>query len=150
MGRPHDFRLTDGTVVDHLPAGTAQRALELLRLPREGPVTVGMNVPSTRHGTKDIIRVEGLVLRKAELDRLALLGRQVTVSIVRGGAVTQKQVLEVPKKIEGVLRCPNPTCITRQEAVRSAFVRVGEYPYRFRCSYCERVTDEASQRGLLP
>ena len=150
MGTPHDFRLTDGTGVDHLPVGTAIRALELLRLPREGPVAVGLNVTSTKHGRKDIIRVEGLALKKAELDRLALLGRQVTVSIVRGGAVTQKQVLDVPKRLEGVLRCPNPTCITRQEAVRTVFVRVGEFPYRFRCTYCERVTDEAAQRGLAP
>ena len=43
---------------------TAARALVILGLPREGPVTVGMNVPSRRHGRKDIIRVEGLELRR--------------------------------------------------------------------------------------
>lgn len=148
--QPDDaFRLTDGTVVDHLPAGSATRALALLRLPREGPVTVGMNVPSRRHGRKDIVRVEGLVLRKRELDRLALLGRQVTVSIVRRGVVTEKQVLEVPARIEGILACPNPTCITRSEAVPTVFHRQGEYPYRFRCHHCERVmAAEDAQRSL--
>lgn len=148
--QPDDaFRLTDGTVVDHLPAGSATRALALLRLPREGPVTVGMNVPSKRHGRKDIVRVEGLVLRKRELDRLALLGRQVTVSIVRRGVVTEKQVLEVPARIEGILGCPNPTCITRSESVPTVFHRQGEYPYRFRCHHCERVmAAEDAQRSL--
>jgi len=148
--QPDDaFRLTDGTVVDHLPAGSATRALALLRLPREGPVTVGMNVPSKRHGRKDIVRVEGLVLRKRELDRLALLGRQVTVSIVRRGVVTEKQVLEVPARIEGILACPNPTCITRSESVPTVFHRQGEYPYRFRCHHCERVmAGEDAQRSL--
>lgn len=141
MPIPNDFRLEDGTVVDHLPAGTAVRALELLGLPREGPVTVGMNVPSKRYGRKDILRVEGLALKKSELDRLALLGRQITVSIVRGGEVKQKQVLQVPKRLEGILRCPNPTCITRSEPVPTRFHRLGEYPFRFRCHHCERVTD---------
>jgi aspartate carbamoyltransferase regulatory subunit len=149
MPIPNDFRLNDGTVVDHLPVGTAARALSLLGLPREGPVTVGVNVPSGRHGRKDIIRVEGLALKKSELDRLALLGRQITVSIVRGGEVKQKQVLEVPPRVEGILACPNPTCITRQERVATVFHRLGDYPYRFRCHHCERVTDgEDAQRSL--
>ena len=149
MPIPNDFRVNDGTVVDHLPAGTAVRALALLDLPREGPVTIGMNVPSTRHGRKDILRVEGLVLRKSQIDRLALLGSQVTVSIVKGGEVRQKQVLEVPQRVEGILTCPNPTCITRQEPVPTVFHRLGAFPYRFRCHHCERVTDGNSVQKSL-
>ena len=93
MVSPQDFRLRDGTVVDHLPVGSSTKALAMLGLPREGPVTVGMNVPSKRMGFKDIIRVEGLELRKSEADRLALLGPSVTVSIVKKGAVARKQRL---------------------------------------------------------
>ena len=149
MPGPSDFRLTDGTVVDHLPVGTGIRALALLGLPREGPVTIGLNVPSTRHGRKDILRVEGLVLKKRELDRLALLGSQVTVSIVERGTVVKKQVLQVPPQVEGILACPNPTCITRVEVVRTVFHRQGEYPFRFRCHHCERVVGgEDAQRSL--
>lgn len=149
MPGPGDFRLTDGTVVDHLPVGTGIRALALLGLPREGPVTIGLNVPSTRHGRKDILRVEGLVLKKRELDRLALLGSQVTVSIVERGTVVKKQVLQVPPQVEGILACPNPTCITRVEVVRTVFHRQGEYPFRFRCHHCERVVGgEDAQRSL--
>ena len=133
MPIPNDFRLNDGTVVDHLPVGTAARALALLGLPREGAVTIGMNVPSTRHGRKDIIRVEGLALKKSESDRLALFGGEITVSIVRGGEVKQKQVLEVPKKVEGILVCPNPTCITRIMAAIMALgvERARPMPVRF-------------------
>jgi aspartate carbamoyltransferase regulatory subunit len=137
---PSDFRLRDGTVIDHLPVGTAVRALELLRIPREGPVTVGINVPSRRYGRKDIVRVEGLELRKDELDRLALLGAGVTVSIVKDGEVVAKRVLEVPRVLEGILRCPNPTCITNHERLVTSFERTGDFPYRFKCTYCERVT----------
>jgi aspartate carbamoyltransferase regulatory subunit len=143
MSRPSDFRLRDGTVIDHLPVGTAVRALELLRIPRDGPVTVGINVPSKRYGRKDIVRVEGLELRKDELDRLALLGESVTVSIVKDGDVVAKRVLEVPRLLEGILRCPNPTCITNHERLPTSFERTGDFPYRFKCTYCERVTADA-------
>jgi aspartate carbamoyltransferase regulatory subunit len=140
VSRPNDFRLRDGTVIDHLPVGSAVRAMELLRIPRNGPVTVGINVPSRRYGRKDIVRVEGLELQKHELDRLALLGRGVTVSIVKDGEVVAKSVLEVPRAIEGIFRCPNPTCVTNAERTPTRFSRVGDYPYRFKCAYCERVT----------
>ena len=35
MASPHDFQLQDGTVIDHLPVGTAARALVILGLPRD-------------------------------------------------------------------------------------------------------------------
>ena len=141
MSRPRDFQLTRGTVIDHLPVGTATRALELLGLPREGPVTVGINVSSPSHGAKDIIRVEGLFLDKSELDRLALLGPDITVSIVRDGEVGDKIVLDVPEQLIAVLTCANPTCITHDEDVQSVFRREPGSPIRFKCAYCERVTD---------
>ena len=137
---PRDFRLVDGTVVDHLPVGTAARALELLGLPRDGPITVGINVPSPRRGKKDIIRVEGVFLEKHELDRLALLGPDITVSIVHDGKVTEKTVLDVPERLIGILTCRNPTCVTNEESIQTVFVRQGGFPYRFQCAYCERVS----------
>ncbi len=139
MRGPKDFRLVDGTVIDHLPAGTASEALRLLGLPRDGAVTIGMNVPSQRIGRKDIVRVEGLYLSKGELDRLSLLGTSVTVSIVQGGDVTSKTELTVPERLIGVLTCRNPTCITNDERVPSVFVRLPGTPIRLRCHYCERV-----------
>lgn len=140
MRGPKDFRLHEGTVIDHLPAGTAMRALRILQLPHDGPVTIGMNVPSPRYGSKDIVRVEGLELGKAQLDRLALLGQRVTVSIVQEGEVSGKVILEVPLRVVGTIRCPNPTCITNQEEVATVFRRLGSFPYRFQCNYCERIT----------
>ena len=140
MSQPRDYRLVDGTVLDHLPVGSATRALELLGLPREGPITVGINVPSPSVGRKDLVRVEGLFLGKSELDRLALLGPNITVSIVRDGQVSQKTVLDVPERLLGVLTCRNPTCITNAEEVQTVFVRQPGFPFRFKCAYCERVS----------
>ncbi len=139
MSRPGDFRLVDGTVIDHLPVGTASEAMRILGLPREGPVTVGINVPSPRLGRKDIVRVEGLFLRKSELDRLALLGRHISVCMVRNGAVVEKTVLDVPQRLLGILACSNPTCITNSEHMQTVFHRIDGEPPRFRCGYCERL-----------
>ena len=141
---PSAFQLVAGTVIDHLPVGTASRALKLLGLPGEGPITVGMNVPSKRLGHKDIIRVEGLQLGKRELDRLALLGEQVTVSLVESGQVSSKIRLEVPTRLVGILACPNPTCVSTDSRVEDVFIREGSAPFRFRCPYCERVTPDAT------
>lgn len=141
MSRPRDFQLVEGTVIDHLPVGTAARALELLGLPRQGPVTVGINVPSPSHERKDIVRVEGLFLGKAELDRLALLGPNITVSIVREGQVRDKIVLDVPERLMGILTCRNPTCITHDEDVQSVFLREAGFPFQFKCLYCERISE---------
>ncbi len=140
MSQPRDYRLHEGTVIDHLPVGSAARALELLGLPREGSITVGINVPSPSQGQKDIVRVEGLFLEKHESDRLALLGEHITVSIVRDGAVAEKTVLDVPDRLLGILACRNPTCITNEEQVQTVFLKQGGFPYHFRCAYCERVS----------
>ena len=145
MGSPHDFQLQDGTVIDHLPVGTAAKALAILNLPRDGAITVGINVPSARYGRKDIIRVEGLALRKSETDRLALLGGTLSVSIVRSGKVASKQRLEVPERLVGVIRCANPTCITNHERIAPAFDRASSKAtatLRLRCAYCERFATE--------
>ncbi len=150
MRGPKDFRLQDGTVIDHLPVGSAIKAVLMLKVPRDGPVTIGMNVPSARYGAKDIVRVEGLELDHDDLNRLALLGRRITVSIVKHGDVTGKVVLEVPKRVEGILECPNPTCITNKEGVPTIFHRLGDYPYRFRCHYCERMSRADELRSPEP
>jgi len=142
MTSPQDFQLDNGTVIDHLPAGASARALAILGLPREGAVTVGMNVPSARHGRKDIIRVEGLELRTSETDRLALIGPHVTVSIVKSGKVASKQRLEVPERLVGVVRCANPTCITNHERISTVFDRASASPLVLRCAYCERAAEE--------
>lgn len=139
MRGPKDFRLENGTVIDHLPVGTAARAARMLKLPRGGAVTVGLNVSSDRYRSKDIIRIEGLELSKDELDRLALLGERITVSLVRDGDVDHKVVLETPLLVEAIFTCRNPTCITNHEEITTRFHRIGDYPYRFRCHHCERV-----------
>jgi aspartate carbamoyltransferase regulatory subunit len=131
-------KLRSGTVIDHLPAGSALRCLALLGIPEQGVVTVGLNLPSRRVRYKDILKMEGRVLTAAELSRIALLGPRATVVFIEDYAVVRKVRLELPTVIDDVVRCPNPSCITNHDAVTPRARVESSDPVRLRCHYCER------------
>ena len=147
MSRPRDFRLNDGTVIDHLPVGHRRARARAARLPREGPITVGINVPSPEPRAQGHRARRGALPRaRRELDRLALLGPHITVSIVRDGRRRREDgARDVPERLIGILTCRNPTCITNDEDVPDGLPpQRGEFPYRFQCDYC----DGALHRGV--
>ena len=131
-------KLRAGTVVDHLAAGTALRCLEILGHPAEGVVTVGLNLPSKRMKRKDILKMENRVLTAAELARIALFGTRATVCVIEDYRVVRKIPLELPTVIDGVVRCPNPSCITHHDPVVPRVRVDATDPLRLRCHYCER------------
>jgi aspartate carbamoyltransferase regulatory subunit len=49
--------IRNGTVIDHIPSGQAMRVLEMLGIGGASavPVSLVMNVPSKKMGSKDII-----------------------------------------------------------------------------------------------
>ena len=142
MDEPVEYKVTalrQGTVIDHLPEGTALKALEVLGDTGGGVVTVGMFLESRKWGKKDIIKIERKELTQGEADKIALLGPHTTISIIRDYRVVEKRASAIPARIVSVVRCPNPTCITNHDHVPTDFhVDVVE-PLRVRCEYCERV-----------
>ena len=89
MSSEHSMRrvtaIRNGTVIDHVPSGQALRVLEMLGIGGNTsvPVSLVMNVPSKKMGSKDIIKVEDRELTQAELDRLALVAPDAHVAIIR-------------------------------------------------------------------
>ncbi len=77
--------INNGTVIDHIPAGAALGVLRMLGIggERASPISLVMNVPSSKHGRKDIIKVEDRELTQPELDRLALIAPHASVAIIR-------------------------------------------------------------------
>lgn len=131
-------KLRSGTVIDHLPAGSALRCLALVGIPRDGIVTIGLNLPSKRNRRKDILKMENRALTPAEMARIALLGPKATVCFIEEFRLVKKLRLELPTVIDGVVKCPNPSCITNHDPVSPRARVESSDPVRLRCHYCER------------
>ncbi|PSP54473.1 aspartate carbamoyltransferase regulatory subunit [Halobacteriales archaeon QS_1_67_19] len=141
----HELRVSkirDGTVIDHVRAGQALNVLAILGIDgADGEtVSVGMNVPSDRMRQKDIVKVEGRELSQNEVDVLSLVAPEATINIIREYEVAEKQQLERPERVVGILSCPNHNCITNEdEPVETKFAVLDE---GVRCEYCETILRE--------
>ncbi|MFC4551283.1 MULTISPECIES: aspartate carbamoyltransferase regulatory subunit [Halorussus] len=135
-------KIRNGTVIDHVRAGQALNVLAILGIDgsKGEAVSVGMNVPSDRMRRKDIVKVEGKELSQNEVDVLSLIAPEATINIVREYEVVEKQQLERPDRVVGVLSCPNRNCITNaDEPVETKFEVLDD---GVRCEYCETIVRE--------
>lgn len=135
--------IENGTVIDHIPAASLFKIIDILRLDRETHrITFGNNLESKRMGTKAIIKINDRYCRPEEINRIALVAPDAVVNIIENYAVTQKMKVKVPDEIEGFARCANPRCVTNVEQVETAFdvVRRDGEGYALHCRYCEKVT----------
>lgn len=137
------YSITEGTVIDHIPAGQALRVLQILGIDPGTTllVSVGMNLSSRKRGSKDMVKVEGKLLTKAELSKLALIASGATINHISKGKVQQKFLVEVPQVFIGVAECQNLNCITGHQPVQSKFYTIKQKPLKLCCVYCERIMD---------
>lgn len=130
-------RISEGTVIDHITAGEALNVLKILGI--TGTTTeclsIATNVSSGKVGKKDIVKVEGRELRKEEVDRIALIAPRATINIIRDYEVVEKKGVDIPRSLTGVVRCPNPGCISNtSEPIESRFEVVDR---GLHCLYCD-------------
>ncbi len=129
-----------GTVIDHIPAGTALTIMHLLRiLTHQYSITLGLNLNSHRLSLKDLIKIEGRILNASERDQVALFAPKATVNVINNGVVAQKIKLKLPQQIHAVFPCPNPHCCTGFEMKYSHFF-ISEFHKKIllTCHYCEQ------------
>lgn len=146
----HELRVSkiqNGTVIDHIPGGQALNVLAILHIGdgADETISIGMNVPSDRMGSKDIVKVEGRELSQNEVDVLSLIASDATINIVREFEVVEKHRVERPDAVVGVLSCPNANCITNEnEPVETKFDVLSD---GVRCRYCETIVrDDIADR----
>ncbi|WP_336359602.1 aspartate carbamoyltransferase regulatory subunit [Haladaptatus sp. ZSTT2] len=138
----HELRVSkikSGTVIDHIPGGQALNVLAILGIDGSTgeAVSVGMNVPSDRLGRKDIVKVESRELSQDEVDVISLIAPMASINIIRDYEVQRKHRVERPNSVQGVLECPNPSCITNErEPVKTRFTVLDD---AVRCDYCETI-----------
>lgn len=130
-------RIRNGTVVDHIAAGEALNVVKILGITGSTAeaLSIATNVPSGQMGKKDIVKLNDRELSKEEVDRIALISPHVTINIIRNFKVCEKKGVEIPALIEGLVRCPNPGCITNtNEPIKSRFSVTQK---GLRCAYCD-------------
>ena len=137
--------INNGTVIDHIPAGDALAVLRMLGISgdRSSPISLVMNVPSSKHGRKDIIKVEDRELTQDELDRLALIAPKASVAIIRSYSVAEKREVTIGSELVNIASCTFSNCITsnpRAPQDHRLNVVNGD-PLELRCRYCGRPQD---------
>jgi aspartate carbamoyltransferase regulatory subunit len=145
-------KIKDGMVIDHINGGYALDVVKILGITgRENRVmTIAINVPSKRLRVKDIVKIEGRGLSSRELNRIALVAPHATINIIRDYAVVEKLEVKLPKVIEGVVKCVNPSCISNSnEPAATKFYVECEEPLVLRCHYCGYNLEKADVLGQL-
>ena len=134
-------RIKDGTVIDHIESGKALLVLRTLNITgKEGNViTVALNVPSSKHNKKDIIKVENRFLEKNETNKLALIAPHATINIIKDYKLVEKRKIQLPDSIGGVFKCPNLKCVTNSdEYIKPIINIIDKEKIILRCKYCFR------------
>lgn len=137
-----------GTVIDHIAPGSALILIRLLKFAaEEHRVTMGLNLSSRSMGRKDIIKISNRFLTEKETHEVAVFAPQATISIIRNFEVQKKMKAVLPDRVEKILVCPNPCCITRSEPVTTLFL-VEEFKQKIflRCAFCERLFERSEIR----
>ncbi|MFA5134824.1 MAG: aspartate carbamoyltransferase regulatory subunit [Patescibacteria group bacterium] len=133
------YAIKNGTVIDHIPEGKALELVDLLNLRKwKKIVTVGIGFSSKKFGKKDIIKIENKELNPEEVNKVAIIAPTATLNIIRNFKRVKKEKLKIPETIEGILKCPNPACITNHEPVVTKFYQEKNTSLHVRCRYCER------------
>ena len=131
--------IEQGFVLDHIKAGKAMTIYHDLRLDQlDCCVAMIMNARSSKMGRKDIIKVE-CPIDMLNIDILGFIDHNITVNIIKDGAIVAKRELTLPKKIVNILKCKNPRCITSiEQGLDQIFTLTDPEKEVYRCKYCEQ------------
>jgi aspartate carbamoyltransferase regulatory subunit len=132
--------IKNGIVLDHIQAGVGVKIFNYLGLDtNDYSVALIINVDSKKLGKKDIIKIENC--DELNYTVLALLSPTVTICEVRDEKIVNKVKPTLPSKVQNIIKCKNPSCITStEEYVPHSFILVDEENGRYRCEYCDEIT----------
>ena len=132
-------RIRNGIVIDHIKAGQGIKVFNWMGLD-QAPYTVAfvVNASSKRMDKKDIIKIDNTIV--INFDILGLIDPNITVNIIEDGSITRKIKLRLPQRVENVLSCKNPRCITATEGyIAHIFYLENPELRTYRCEYCDEL-----------
>ena len=130
-------QIKDGIVLDHITAGLGMTLYNFLGLDElDCQVALIKNAVSVKMGRKDIIKIDRVI--DINMDALGYLDPGVTVNIIKDGKLAKRQNIDIPERIENVIKCRNPRCITTVEQELPHIFTLRDKENRvYRCLYCE-------------
>ncbi len=130
-------QIKDGIVLDHITAGLGMTLYNFLGLDElDCQVALIKNAESVKMGKKDIIKIDKVI--DINMDALGYLDPGVTVNIIKDGKLAKRQNIDIPERIENVIKCKNPRCITTVEQELPHIFTLRDKENRvYRCLYCE-------------
>ncbi|MDR0497478.1 MAG: aspartate carbamoyltransferase regulatory subunit [Treponema sp.] len=133
-------KIRNGIVIDHIKSGQGIRIFNWLGLDK-APYTVAfvVNASSRHFGSKDIIKIDNTI--DINFNILGLIDPNITVNIIEDEKITEKIQLKLPDKVENVILCKNPRCITSTEKyIPHIFHLVNPEQRMYRCDYCDEIS----------
>ncbi|MBM6818190.1 MAG: aspartate carbamoyltransferase regulatory subunit [Clostridium sp.] len=133
--------IKNGFMLDHIKAGMGVKIFRYLHLDKLGhQVALIINADSKKMGKKDIIKIENS--EEINYTVLGLLSPGITINEVRNEVIVNKIKPELPERIQDILICENPSCITSQEKyIPHNFRLVDREKGSYKCEYCEQIVN---------
>jgi len=140
-------KINNGIVIDHIRAGQGIHIFNWLGLDKASyTVAFVVNANSKIMGKKDIIKIDNAIT--INFDILGLIDPNITVNIIKDQQVAQKIKLQLPEKVENILICKNPRCITSTEKyVTHVFHLENPELHTYRCEYCDEIRQAGDFRN---
>lgn len=134
--------LKNGLVIDHIEAGVGVKIFKYLNLDKNNErAALIINAESKQYGRKDIIKFEKEDTSDVDYTILALMSPRITIDEVKDGKIVNKVKPQLPEKVENILICKNPRCITIDEKyVPHSFILMDREKGTYRCEYCDTIT----------
>ena len=131
--------IKNGFMLDHIKAGMGVKIFRYLHLDKLGhQVALIINADSKKMGKKDIIKIENI--EEINYTVLGLLSPGITINEVRNEVIVNKIKPELPERIQDILICENPSCITSQaKYIPQNFRLVDREKGSYKCEYCEQI-----------
>lgn len=129
--------IKNGLVIDHIKAGLGPQIFHWLGLDKANFTSaLIMNVQSKKSEKKDIIKIDNII--NIDYSVLGFIDPNICVNIIKDEKIIRKIRMELPDRVENVIKCKNPRCITMTEHyVPQVFVLADKAKSTYRCEYCD-------------
>lgn len=129
--------IKNGLVIDHIKSGSGLQIFHFLGLDKaDFSCALIMNVPSKKSGKKDIIKIDNII--NIDYSVLGFIDPHISINVIKDEVIVRKIKMELPERVENVIHCKNPRCITITEKyIPSVFLLSNKEKSQYRCEYCD-------------